>query len=378
MEIVFDHVPADRGFLMLQEEGSSKLVPMVIKHRNASAAAGDQAKISISKTIADRVVKDRVSILTSDALVDPRFGAGDSIRFHGIRSAMCAPLWNKDQVIGIIHVDSPMLTNCFTLNDLDLLTALANYAAVAVERARLNQRIVAEEKKRERLGRFLSPQVTNRILATSDSQSATLGVPEVRDVSVLFADIVGFTSMSEKMSPAAVALLLSDYLSRMTDVVFKYEGTLDKYIGDALMAVFGAPLDMPDHAERAIKVALEMRERLEEFNSERKEGPTIRIRIGINSGKAVAGEIGSINKKEYTVLGDTVNTASRLESSVAKPGIIVIGENTYAAVKNRFQCHSLGKASLKGKEKEVAVYEVLASLHAATSTPSGGAASREA
>jgi adenylate cyclase len=378
MDIVFDHVPADRGFLMLQEEGSSKLVPMVIKHRNASAASGDQAKISISKTIADRVVKDRVSILTSDALVDPRFGAGDSIRFHGIRSAMCAPLWNKDQVIGIIHVDSPMLTNCFTLNDLDLLTALANYAAVAVERARLNQKIVAEEKKRERLGRFLSPQVTNRILATSDSQSATLGVPEVRDVSVLFADIVGFTSMSEKMSPAAVALLLSDYLSRMTDVVFKYEGTLDKYIGDALMAVFGAPLDMPDHAERAIKVALEMRERLEEFNSERKEGPTIRIRIGINSGKAVAGEIGSINKKEYTVLGDTVNTASRLESSVAKPGIIVIGENTYAAVKNRFQCHSLGKASLKGKEKEVAVYEVLASLHAATSTPSGGAASREA
>ena len=107
MDIVFDHVPADRGFLMLQEELGTKLVPMVIKHRNASAASGDQAKISISKTIADRVVKDRVSILTSDALVDPRFGAGDSIRFHGIRSAMCAPLWNKDQVIGIIHVDSP-------------------------------------------------------------------------------------------------------------------------------------------------------------------------------------------------------------------------------------------------------------------------------
>ena len=377
MDIVFDHVPADRGFLMLQEDMGAKLVPMVIKHRNASAASGDQAKISISKTIADRVVKDRVSILTSDALVDPRFGAGDSIRFHGIRSAMCAPLWNKDQVIGIIHVDSPMLTNCFTLNDLDLLTALANYAAVAVERARLNQKIVAEEKKRERLGRFLSPQVTNRILATSDSQSATLGVPEVRDVSVLFADIVGFTTMSEKMSPAAVALLLSDYLSRMTDVIFKYEGTLDKYIGDALMAVFGAPLDMPDHAERSIRAALEMRERLEEFNAERKEGPTIRIRIGINSGKAVAGEIGSINKKEYTVLGDTVNTASRLESGVAKAGGIVIGENTYAAVKSLFQCQSLGKATLKGKEKEVAVYEVLASARAGASTPPR-AASREA
>jgi adenylate cyclase len=361
MEIVFDHVPADRGFLMLHDDapGDHKLIPMVVKHRNP-ASSNDSGKISISKTIADRVIKDRVSILTSDAMVDPRFGAGDSIRFHGIRSAMCAPLWNKEQVIGIIHVDSPMLTNCFTLNDLDLLTALANYAAVAVERARLNQKIVAEEKKRERLGRFLSPAVTARIIATSESQGAALGVPEVKDLSVLFADIVGFTSMSEKMSPAAVALILNDYLSRMTDVIFKYEGTLDKYIGDAIMAVFGAPLDMVDHAERALRSALEMRERLEEFNAERKEGPVLRIRIGINSGKAVAGEIGSINKKEYTVLGDTVNTASRLESSVAKPMMIVIGENTYEAVKDIFECKSLGKATLKGKSNEVGVYEVLA------------------
>jgi adenylate cyclase len=366
MDIVFEHIPSDRGFLMLNEEATDKLVPMVIKHRNPGSGV-DQGRITISKTIADRVLKDRVSILTSDAMVDPRFGAGDSIRFHGIRSAMCAPLWNKDQVIGIIHVDSPMLTNCFTLNDLDLLTALANYAAVAVERARLNQKIVAEEKKRERLGRFLSPQVTSRILANTDSQGAALGVPEVKEVSILFADIVGFTSMSEKMSPAAVALLLNDYLSRMTDVIFKYEGTLDKYIGDAIMAVFGAPLDMPDHAAQSIRAALEMRDRLDEFNSERREGPQIRIRIGINSGKAVAGEIGSINKKEYTVLGDTVNTASRLESSVAKPGMVVIGENTYhsVTVNDLFDCRSLGKATLKGKEKEVEVYEVLANRSAA-------------
>ena len=357
MEIVFDHVPADRGFLMLADEVDGKLVPMVVKHRNPGGSG--EGKITVSKTITDRVMKDRVSILTSDAMVDPRFGAGDSIRFHGIRSAMCAPLWNKDQVIGIVHVDSPMLTNCFTLNDLDLLTALANYAAVAVERARLNQKILAEEKKRERLGRFLSPQVTSRILATSDSQGAALGVPEVKEVSILFADIVGFTTMSEKMSPSQVALVLNDYLSRMTDVIFKYEGTLDKYIGDAIMAVFGAPLDMPDHAFRAIKVALEMQERLAEFNADHKEGPHLRIRIGINSGKAVAGEIGSVNKKEYTVLGDTVNTASRLESSVAKPGMLVIGENTHRMVAGQFECRSLGSFTLKGKEREVSVFEVV-------------------
>jgi adenylate cyclase len=372
MDIVFEHVPADRGFLMLEEESAAgRLVPMVVKHRDPD---GDEGRITISKTIADRVMKDRVSILTSDALVDPRFGAGDSIRFHGIRSAMCAPLWNKDQVIGIIHVDSPMLTNCFTLNDLDLLTALANYAAVAVERARLNQKIVAEEKKRERLGRFLSPQVTSRILAASDTQGAELGAPEVREVSVLFADISGFTTLSEKMTPSAVALLLNDYLSRMTEVIFKYEGTLDKYIGDAIMAVFGAPLDMPDHANRAIRTALEMQERLAEWNAERREGPGLRVRIGINSGKAVAGEIGSVNKKEYTVLGDTVNTASRLETSVAKPGSVVIGENTFSLVKGQFECRPLGTFSLKGKEYEVLVYEVTGLAGAdATATPSAPA-----
>jgi adenylate cyclase len=365
VDIVFDHIPADRGFLMLQEEPDNKLVPMIVRHRKESSGEG---KITVSKTIADRVMKDRVSILTSDAMVDPRFGAGDSIRFHGIRSAMCAPLWNKDQVIGIIHVDSPMLTNCFTLNDLDLLTALANYAAVAVERARLNQKILAEEKKRERLGRFLSPQVTSRILATDESQGAALGVPEVKEVSILFADIVGFTTLSETMSPASVALLLNDYLSRMTEVIFNEEGTLDKYIGDAIMAVFGAPLDMEDHAVRAIRSALEMQKRLVDFNNDRKEGPQLQIRIGINTGKAVAGEIGSVNKKEYTVLGDTVNIASRLESSVAKPGMVVIGENTYEVVKGLFDCRPMGKATLKGKAIEVSVFEVLAAKGVAASS----------
>ena len=231
-----------------------------------------------------------------------------------------------------------MLTNNFGEDDLDLLAALANYAAVAVEHTRLNEKIAAEEKKRDRLGRFLSPQVASRILAASDSQDDSLGVPELREVTVL---------------------LLSDYLSRMTDAVFKQEGTLDKYIGDAIMAVFGAPVDMPDHAERAIRAAIEMRERLDEFNEERAEGPKLKMRIGINTGKAVAGEIGSVNKKDYTVLGDTVNTASRLESSVAKPEMIVIGENTYAQVKDLFEFRPLGRATLKGKEKTVEAYEVL-------------------
>lgn len=358
MDIVFEQMPgADRGFLMLRERHSSKLVPMVVKYRGGEKG-GEQGRITISKTIADRVLADKVSILTSDAQVDPRFGAGDSIRFHGIRSAMCAPLTAKDEVIGIIHVDSPMSANCFTLDDLDMLSALATYAAIGIDRASLNEKVLAEEKKKERLGRFLSPQVTNRILASSETVNAPLGAPEVKDVSVLFADIVGFTSMSESMSPAAVALMLNDYLSRMTEVIFKFEGTLDKYIGDSIMAVFGAPIDMRDHAARSIRAALEMRERLEEFNAERRDHPKIQVRIGINSGKCVAGEIGSINKKEYTVLGDTVNIASRIESSVAQPGMIVVGENTFRSAADEFEFAEMGSWALKGRQQQVSAFEV--------------------
>jgi adenylate cyclase len=175
--------------------------------------------------------------------------------------------------------------------------------------------------------------------------------------------------MAETMSASSVAVLLSDYLGRMTEVVFDEEGTLDKYIGDAIMAVFGAPLDMPDHAARAIRAALAMRERLAEFNASRSEGPDFRIRIGINSGKVVACEIGGRNKREYTVLGDTVNIASRLESSVAKPMMIVVGENTYAAVEGQFEMRPLGKATLKGKQQEVVAYEVVGPLRAAEAEP---------
>ncbi len=367
MDIVFESIPAERGFLMLADEGkdASSLTAKVTKYRNKSH---DRGKITISKTIAQRVLSDRVAILTSDALADSRFSSGDSIRINQIRSAMVAPLWNREQVIGIIHLDTSALTHAFTENDLDLLSALANFAAVAIERSRLNEKIAMEEKKRERLGRFLSPQVASRIIATNDSQGFELGEPEVREVSVLFADIVGFTSLSERLTPSAIALILNDYLSRMTDAIFLHEGTLDKYIGDAIMAVFGAPLDMPDHAVRAVKTAIDMRDRLAEFNAERKSGPLLQIRIGINSGKAVAGEIGSINKREYTVLGDTVNTASRLESSVAKPGLIVIGPNTFTAVEGQFNLRPMGEFSLKGKENKVIVHEVLGGR--SSSTPS--------
>jgi adenylate cyclase len=347
MDAVFEHIPADRGFLMLFDEDGN-LKPRVVHHRH-----GDDEKITISKTIADRVVQDRVAILTSDAQVDPRFATGDSIRFHGIRSAMCAPLWKGDEVIGIIHVDSPMQTKTFSPDDLELLSALSNYAAIAIQQASLNKKVQQEKVARERLEKYFSPSIATRILSEGEKEATEL------EASVLFADIVGFTRIAERMEPPAVARLLNEYFSRMSEPIFDSDGTLDKFIGDCIMAVFGAPYPLSDHAERAVRVALEMRSRLNELNVERGSPTSIAMRMGINSGPVVSGPIGSVKRKEITVLGDTVNIASRIESMVAQAGQVVIGERTYELVKGKFEVRDLGTVALKGREEGVRVYEVL-------------------
>ena len=349
MDAVFEHIPVDRGFLMLYDDDGN-LKPRVVKYRHGG---DEEGKITISKTIADRVAKDRVAILTSDAQIDPRFTSGDSIRFHGIRSAMCAPLWRGDKVIGIIHIDSPMAANTFGEADLELLSALGNYAAIAIEQANLNKKVQQEKVRRERFEKYFSPAVAERIMSEGEKEVQEL------EVSVIFADIVGFTPMAEKMEPLEVGQLLNDYFSRMADVVLEYDGTLDKFIGDCIMAVFGAPYPQEDHAERAVRVALEMRRRLNDLNKELAKDPPIEMRMGINSGKVIAGPIGSHKRKEITVLGDTVNVASRIESMVAKAGQVVVGERTQELVKDSFELKDLGTVILKGKKKAIRAFQVL-------------------
>jgi adenylate cyclase len=266
---------------------------------------------------------------------------------------MCAPLWRGDKVIGIIHIDSPMAANTFGEADLELLSALGNYAAIAIEQASLNKKVQLEKVRRERFEKYFSPAVAERIMSEGEKEVQEL------EVSVVFADIVGFTPMAEKMEPLEVGQLLNDYFSRMADVVLEYDGTLDKFIGDCIMAVFGAPYPQEDHAERAVRVALEMRRRLTELNKELAKDPPIEMRMGINSGKVIAGPIGSHKRKEITVLGDTVNVASRIESMVAKAGQVVVGERTQELVKDSFELKDLGTVILKGKKKAIRAFQVL-------------------
>lgn len=354
LDALFEHIDAERGFIMLFDE-SGRLCPRVVKYRDARES---DLPITVSQTIVDRVVKERVAILTSDARIDARFADAKSVQSFRIRSAMCAPLWRGETVIGIVHVDSTAQAGAFTVAHLDLLTAMANYAAVAIEQAALAEKLQEERVARERLEKYFSPRIVTRILSEGERDVQEL------EATVLFSDIVGFTRLAERMTPRAVADLLNEYFSRMADVIFAYDGTIDKFIGDGVMAVFGAPYPQPDHAERALRVALEMRRCLEAWNADRAPAPPIEIRVGINSGMVVAGPIGSKRRREITVLGDTVNIASRIESSVATRGLIVVGERTAELAGDRFVFVDRGTVELRGKNDAMRVYEVTGEVRA--------------
>jgi adenylate cyclase len=357
MDLIFMVIDADFGFLILiGGEQGGEFVPVVVKFKDDQKRGREKARAS--RTLINKVVQDKVALLTSNALADPRLIPTESLVRQKIRSAICVPLWQKEKIIGAIQLDSTKLGNQFTQDDLELLKAIGCQMSMILEQAKLNEKIRQEEELRRRLERYHSPQVVDMIVKTAEEAKDDL--LEAKDVSVtiLFSDIVGFTRLSERLSPLEVNMLLNRYFARMTDVIFEYEGTLDKYVGDRLMAVFGAPLEKDDDAERAVRAALKMRRELALMMENTDPEKRFDVRFGINTGLVVAGNVGSPKRMDYTVIGDSVNIASRLESG-AQPNQIRIGEETFRQTKGKFKTHRIGSQTLKGRSESIIVYEVL-------------------
>lgn len=346
MTLVTGQIPCQRGFILLADP-SGELVPELVWEERPGAITNP-----ISRTIARTAMKDRVTILTTDARVDPRFAAGESIKIHGITSALCTPLIVDDQALGVIYLESSLNKGGFRREDEHLLSAMANFAAVGIQRER-------EARFRQRLERYHSPQVVEQILKAAQCLDAPILQAQRCEISVLFADISGFTRMSEGMEPMQLASILNRSFEVMTEQIFLRGGTLDKYIGDAIMAFFGAPAPDPDHARHAVEAAVAMQQALEFMNQNLPEGyPELRMRIGVNSGEAFAGDIGCEKRMDYTVMGSTVNLASRLESSVAKANQVVIGPRT-AEILGPANLRQLDPVVLKGIESDIRPFEVL-------------------
>ena len=345
MSLVTAQIPCQRGFILLTGAEGELIPEFVWEEKPGTNAA------PISRTIARTAMQDRVTILTTDARIDPRFSAGESIKIHGITSALCAPLIVDDQALGVVYLESSLSKGGFRREDEHLLSAMANFAAVGIQRER-------EARFRQRLERYHSPGVVSQILKSSQSLESPALQAQRSEITVLFADISGFTHMSEGMEPLKLARILNRTFEAMTEQIFGRGGTLDKYIGDAIMAFFGAPQPDANHARLAVETAIAMQEALRFLNDNRPEGfPELQMRIGINSGEAFAGDIGCEKRMDYTVMGSTVNLASRLESGVAKAGQIVVGPRT-AQLIGVGSLKRLPPVALKGIEQEVEPYEV--------------------
>ncbi|MCG8555759.1 MAG: FHA domain-containing protein [Proteobacteria bacterium] len=349
----FDLLSADRGvILMCESEGE-----LVARSVRTSGELGTEQEVTLSSTIIREVLKDRAGVLSSDASVDTRFKGAHSVIMQGIRSTIAVPLIHGEQVLGVMVLDSQVAANAFTEKDLQLTQTLANQAAIAIQNSLYAREIQQQALTRQRFQRLLSPAIAEQVIK-GDVDVAKGG--QLRDTTVFFSDIRGFTRMAEARNAQEIVNMLNQYFELMVEVIFKNEGTLDKFVGDAIMALFGSPVQHDDDAVRAVRTAVEQFRVLEAFNRARlaQGSEPLRIGIGIDSGEVVAGYLGSSKALEYTAIGDVVNTASRL-CSLAKAGEIIISERTWARIHDRFDAVELPRKRVKGKSRALKLYRVV-------------------
>lgn len=478
MDTIIQLTGAERGFLMLREDGlDGKLVTHIA--RNWEKVALDSSEHAISQTVINRVVTEGQPVITTNAQEDERFGKQESIIAYNLRSILCVPLKVRGTLTGVIYADNRIKAGIFNEAKRNLLTAFANQAAVAIENARLFESVrqtlnevtelknlmdnvfasiasgvitadvedrvlltnrateaILGQKRDEMINRTLEevlPPITSELsqllhtVRTTDQQmvgfefnpilpergqvalilnlsplknaeQATQGVTIVVDdltdkkrlekqrgmfermvskavidqldpdqlqlggkrnqITTLFADVRGFTSFSEKHDPELLVKILNRYLSEAAIAILDEVGTIDKFMGDAVMAWFNAPIPQPDHAMRAIRAALSICNSVTKVHRELPPEYHLNFGVGVNFGDAVLGLVGTQNRLEFTAIGDSVNTAKRIQEN-ASGGQILISKTVYHEVADQVIVRQVEPVMVKGKSQPVEVYELL-------------------
>jgi adenylate cyclase len=352
LDLAVEILEIDRAAILLVDPATGKLEPKVVKSSIGLPREGERI---YSQSIVDFVRSRSIAAVFADAMVDPRLGNAQSVFLQKILASMCAPLKPKEEVIGVLYVDKLSGSSRFSEEDLDFLAAFANQAAIAIENSTLYQRLEQEAVQRSNFLRFFPPKTIQKVLASA----AGLEVAEM-EVTALFSDISNFTSMSSTMRPIEVVALLNEYFPVMAEIVFRHEGTLEKYIGDALMAVWGAPFGHPDDADRALRAAIEMHHALTVLNASwAADGkPTIEIHVGLHTGIVAAGNIGSDQYLQYATIGDATNVASRV-CSAAKEGELLVSDTTFRRLRERpAPMEALPPVMVKGKREALSLHRI--------------------
>ncbi|RME55908.1 MAG: FHA domain-containing protein [Deltaproteobacteria bacterium] len=350
VELLFKIMDVDRAAILMIDEETGEIEPKIVK----SSAGIPETQKFYSAHIVRYVIEKGVAVLSADAKVDPRFDEAKSIIYQSIRSSMCVPLRPRDRTIGVLYVDNLFIPDRYADEDLEFLSAFANQAAIAIENSKLYKKIEEAAIMRNNFLRFFPPATIKRI---EQSQKIDLGAIET-EVTALFSDISSFTEMSSLMEPREVVDMLNEYFPVMSEIVFKHGGTLEKYIGDALMAVWGAPFRHEDDVDHAVRAAIEMQQAMRSLNEAWKgRFPQIAIHIGLNTGKVAAGNIGSEKYIQYATIGDATNVAARI-CNVAQAGEIVLSERTYSCLEESYPFEKLPPAHVKGKKEPLTLYRL--------------------
>jgi adenylate cyclase len=352
-EMLFRLTPAERCLVQVKDQDTGELTTRLVKFR--SERHNKEEMIKPPRAIVEQVMREQVTLLSLDAQADERI-SGKTVMLQQVQSVICAPLMVGGKPLGVLYIDNKSQVS-FSPDDLDLLNAIAVQTSMALDNATAHDRLMHEALAREAFGRFLPDHIVNEIMASPDSLN--LGGTN-KLATIMFADVRGFTPLSEKLRPEEVVELLNEYFTNMTDIIFSHQGLLDKYIGDGLMALFGVAYAPDEAPANAVKAAMDMQRRMvglrekfmERFDSQ------VSIGIGINTGIITVGYIGSVRRMEYTGIGDSVNLAARLESNT-KPSQILVSSTTHQLLKGEFPTRPLGKIMVKGKSEPQEVFEVL-------------------
>jgi adenylate cyclase len=324
--------------------------------RLPGATSFDRGSLIMSRTILNFVRKENRPFIVHDSRMDARLAGAKSVFMAGIQSAMCSPLSYQGRFLGVLYADNQGTTAAISAGEQRVFTIIAAQAGVALAHIIARTELARRELERAAMRLYVPPQVFDLIEA-GDAKLELGG--SMQSVTVLFADIRGFTKLSEQMDAPEVVTLLNEFFTVMTDAIFKTGGTLDKFIGDCIMALFGSPIPAEDSPLRAIEAAAEMQRQARELSESRVSAGlnSIHIGIGIHTGQAVVGNIGSTQRMQYTAIGDTVNIAARLVGKAAA-GEILVSSATRDALGDRCSAAPLGELELKGRAGKVGVHSV--------------------
>jgi adenylate cyclase len=351
MDRMITLMKAARGFIVLVDPSTGIMsVPM-----SGGQADPEGARLFLgSKTVIEHVVRTGQAVVTTDATVDDRFKGRQSVILQNLRSIIAVPLVTKGKVIGVVYVDNPFQAAIFEEEDKEFLQAISDLAAIAIDNARQYER---SELLRALFELHVNKQVTDYVLARSDRNTKFLP-GERREVTMLNSDIAGFSTLSQRMEAEELVEFLNSYFARMIDVVLAHGGNIDKFQGDGMLVVFGAPNPMKDHAAQALRAARGMYNEIDRLNRELIGAgkPAISVGIGLDTGFVVAGHVGSERRLEFTLIGVPVNNSSYL--SKVRPAKVLMSETTRDLLPDGFEVTDHEAMLLKGANEPQSIYQL--------------------